>query len=77
MPTLLIAFGLWFYFYLDEHDPIHVHIDCAGRKAKIALEPEIEVIYNKGLKEKELRKAVDTCIIYREDFMAEWHRRFD
>ena len=26
MPTLLTIFGLRFFFYLDEHEPIHVHV---------------------------------------------------
>ena len=76
MPTLLRIFGLRFFFYLDEHVPIHVHVECSGKIAKIELEPEISVVYNHGLKEKELRAAVDTCKIYRADFIAEWHNRF-
>ena len=35
MPTLFTVFGIRFYFYLDEHLPIHVHVDCGGKKAKI------------------------------------------
>lgn len=77
MPTLLITFGMRFFFYLDEHQPIHVHVDCNGNKAKIALEPSVSLVYNHGLKEQELKKAIDTCVIYREDFIAEWHKRFD
>ena len=46
-------FGMRFYFYLDEHEPIHVHINANGKKAKIALEPEVSVVYNHGLKEQE------------------------
>lgn len=76
MPTLLNIFGMRFYFFLDEHEPIHVHISAGGNKAKIALEPEISVVYNHGLKEQELRKAIETCRIYREDFITEWHKRF-
>ena len=76
MPTLLTIFGMRFYFYLDEHEPIHVHIDANGKKAKIALEPEVSLVYNHGLKEQELRKAIETCRIYQEDFITEWHKRF-
>ena len=61
MPTLLTIFGIRFYFYLDEHLPIHVHISCGGKKAKVVLEPEIELVYNHGLKEQEMKKALDTC----------------
>ena len=41
MPTLLRLFGLRFFFYLDEHRPIHVHVEYGGKLAKIELEPEI------------------------------------
>lgn len=77
MPTLLRIFGLRFFFYLDEHHPIHVHVEHSGKLAKIVLEPEITVIYNHGLKENEMRMAVETCKIYREMFIAEWYKRFD
>lgn len=76
MPTLLTIFGIRFYFFLDEHEPIHVHINAGGNKEKIALEPEVEVVYNHGLKEQELKKAIETCHIYRDDFIREWHKRF-
>ena len=65
MPTLLRIFGLRFFFYLDEHQPIHVHVECNGKLAKIELEPEVTIVYNHGLKEQEMRMAVDTCKIYR------------
>lgn len=61
---------------MDEHEPIHVHISYGGKKAKIALEPEISLVYNHGLKEQELKKAIATCKNYKEDFIAEWHKRF-
>ena len=76
MPTLLIIFGIRFYFYLDEHLPIHVHVACNGKKAKIELELEIRVVYNHGLKEQEMKKALDTCVAYKDDFINEWHKRF-
>ena len=77
MPTLLLIFGMRFFFYLDEHEPIHVHVSYHGKKAKIDLLPEVKVVYNHGLKEQELKKAIDTCMIYREEFIVEWHKRFD
>ena len=77
MPTLLITFGMRFFFYLDEHQPIHVHVDYNGKKAKIALEPTVALVYNHGLKDQELKKAIGTCVLYRDDFIAEWHKRFD
>lgn len=76
MPTLLTIFGMRFFFYLDEHEPIHVHINCNGKKAKIVIDPEVYVAYNHGLKEQEIKKAMETCVVYREDFIKEWKNRF-
>ena len=76
MPTLLIAFGIRFFFYLDEHEPIHVHVSYGGKRAKIELVPEVRIVYNHGLKEQVIKKAVATCDHYREDFIVEWHKRF-
>lgn len=77
MPTLLMIFGLRFFFYLDEHQPIHVHIERNGKKAKIELCPNIKLVYNHGLKEQEVKKAMEICNMYKEEFIQEWHRRFD
>ena len=65
MPTLLRIFGLRFFFYLDEHLPIHVYVECGGKLAKIEIEQDVKVVYNHGLKEQELKTAVDTCSIWR------------
>lgn len=51
-------------------------INADTGKAKIALQPEVAVVYNHGLKEQQLRKAVETCRIYHDEFIAEWHKRF-
>lgn len=77
MPTLLIAFGIRFFFYMDEHEPIHVHVSYGGKRAKIELEPEVKVVYNHGLKEQIMKKSLTTCENYREEFIAEWHKRFE
>ena len=77
MPDIFTYFGFIFSFYSNEHEPIHVHVDCNGKKAKIALEPSVSLVYNHGLKEQELKKAIETCAIYRDDFIVEWHKRFD
>lgn len=57
MPTILIIFGLRFYFYADEHMPIHVHLENGDGLAKIELEPEIILVENKGIKSKDIKKG--------------------
>ena len=49
MPTLLTIFGLRFWFYSDDHSPIHVHVENNDGRAKIVLYPLVEVVKNEGI----------------------------
>ena len=46
-------------------------------KAKIELSPAVSVIYNHDIKEQVMKKAINTCNNYREEFIEEWHKCFD
>ena len=41
MPTVLLIFGIRFFFYPNDHEPVHVHVEYQGRYAKIQIIPEI------------------------------------
>ena len=49
MPTVFELFGLRFFFYSDDHPPIHVHVKRDDNEAKISVEPEVKLVYNHGL----------------------------
>lgn len=40
MPEILRIFGLRFYFYSREHEPMHVHVKSADGKAKFDIFPD-------------------------------------
>lgn len=77
MPELLRIFGLRFFFYSDEHHPIHVHVETDGHKGKIVLEPEVTIEYNHGIKPKDMKRAVEIVRIYRDEFIEKWNEYFD
>lgn len=56
MPTVLFIFGIRFFFYPNDHEPIHIHIKYQGKLAKIQVLPEIYVVENNGLKPQILKK---------------------
>lgn len=58
MPTIFELFGLRFFFFSENHAPIHVHVVKGDDDAKISLEPIIDVVYNHGLKPKDLKRAL-------------------
>ena len=72
MPTILVIFGLRFYFFANEHLPIHVHLENADGLAKIALEPEIKLVENNGIKPKDIKRAMSIVEQYREEFREKW-----
>ena len=76
MPTILFLFGLRFFFYSEEHLPIHVHVENGDGRAKIDVETA-EVIENKGLKPKDLKRAVEAVRLYKDDIIKSWNEYFD
>ena len=50
MPTVLVINGYRFFFYMNEHEPIHIHVSKAGKEARFVLVPEIDLTYCRGLK---------------------------
>ena len=75
MPTLFYAFGMRFFFYSNEHNPIHVHVRNADGEAKFSVEA-LSCIDNKGLKNKDLRLAKTLIEENKELILKAWHAHF-
>ncbi|WP_031528626.1 DUF4160 domain-containing protein [Dyadobacter crusticola] len=71
MPTLFIVFGLRFYFYSNEHLPIHVHVKNADGEAKFEVNP-VKLIDNKGIKRKDISLAESLIEENKEIIIAKW-----
>jgi hypothetical protein len=54
MPELFRFFGIRFFFFSNEHLPIHVHIENADGDAKFEINP-IRLVNNNGLKNKDIK----------------------
>ncbi|MBQ4344579.1 MAG: DUF4160 domain-containing protein [Muribaculaceae bacterium] len=74
MPTIFELFGLRFFFFSDEHAPIHVHVVKGEDNAKIAIEPEITLIYNHGLKAQDVKRALKLAEMYKEEIIETWNK---
>jgi len=85
MPEIYEYFGLVFYFYSNEHDPIHVHVKKGDKETIFDL-----IIYNGVLTEIKTRKrrgremlsandekkTRDFIIFYAEDIVKKWMDSF-
>lgn len=77
MPEILRMFGMRFYFYSREHEPIHVHVKNEEGKAKFEItEDSVILVYNRGLKNKDLRAAEMVLEENRELAIAKWKEYF-
>lgn len=76
MPVLKIIKGYRFFFYSNEHDPMHIHVEKDKKTAKLNLLP-VEVVKVKGFKaneQKEIRKLVEENV---ELFKKQWNEYFN
>lgn len=67
MPTIIYLFGLRFFFYSEEHLPIHVHVQNGDGRAKIIVS-NLEVVENNGIKPKDIKKAIMIVEEYESDY---------
>jgi hypothetical protein len=77
MPTVLYINGFRFFFYLNEHEPIHVHVSKGDSEARIVLVPELSVSYSRGFKKNELRSIIEIIIENYGYIIETWHSTFD
>lgn len=75
MPTLFIIFGYRFFFWSNDHEPIHIHVSKADSEAKFQV-LEVELIENHGFKKNEL-KMIESLIEENKDIIIErWNNYF-
>ncbi len=77
MPEILRMFGMRFFFYSREHEPIHVHVKGADGKAKFDILPEgIVLVKNEGLKPKDIKAAEMVLEENKELAIEKWNEYF-
>ena len=74
MPTIFELFGLRFFFFANEHEPIHVHVVKGQDNAKIEIEPEIRLKYNHGLKAQDVKRALMLAKMYKSEILETWEK---
>ena len=59
VPRVFEKEGYRFFFYSNEHDPVHVHVTKGDGEAVLHLGPPMEVQESFGMKVRELARAVE------------------
>ncbi|MDR0793079.1 MAG: DUF4160 domain-containing protein [Chitinophagaceae bacterium] len=77
MPEIFRQFGFSFFFYSDDHEPIHVHVEKGESEAIYEVsEDEISLRNNFGMKNNELRKIEELINENRNLIIDFWTKYF-
>ena len=77
MPTVFTKNGYRFFFYSNDHTPIHVHVRKGQGEAVFEIESQIVLRESVGLKTQELANAESLAEEQRELIIRKWHEYFD
>lgn len=74
MPTIFEKDGYKFFFYSNEHEPIHVHVRRGGGEAVFEIiDDVVELRESQRMKINELSKALDLAKENTEIILEKWH----
>jgi hypothetical protein len=76
MPVLFYYLGIKFFFYTNDHEPIHVHVSNGNGEARYRIDP-VKMISNHGMKERDLRIAEAAIEENREVIIENWNKCFN
>ena len=76
MPTILRRKGYRFFFYINDHLPIHIHIEKQNKTAKFNLEP-IELIRSRKFNAAEIREIRKLVEHNKALFKQKWNEHLN
>ena len=73
MPSIFEKDGYQFFFYSNDHEPIHVHVRKGGGEAVFLIEGEVSLRESEGLKVSELSRAEAIAEEHKELILQKWN----
>ena len=73
MPNVFEKDGYRFFFYSNEHRPIHVHVRYGGGEAVFDVERDVNLRESFGLKVRELSRAQELAEEHQELIVRKWN----
>jgi len=77
MPKIFEKYGYKFFFYSNEHRPVHVHVRHGGGEAVFDVEQRVELRESQGLKVRELSRAEELATEHRDLIIQKWHEHIN
>jgi len=76
MPTIFTIEGFRFFFYSNDHAPVHVHVQHGGGEAAFELGETVLLRESIGMKVQELHRAEEIVNARRAEIEEKWHETF-
>jgi hypothetical protein len=73
VPKVFEKDGSVFFFYSNDHEPIHVHVRYVGGEAVFVVEPSVELRESSGMGLHDLRRAQELAEQNKELIVRKWH----
>ena len=73
MPKVFEKNGYKFFFYSNEHRPVHVHVRHGAGEAVFNVEDSVELRESQGMKLSELSMAEKLAEEHRQLILEKWH----
>ena len=73
MPTVFEEKGYRFFFYSNEHLPVHIHVRHAGGEAIFEIENIVELRGSQKMKVKELAIALKLIEEHKKLILEKWN----
>jgi hypothetical protein len=77
VPKIFEQDGYRFFFYSNEHRPIHIHVRYGSGEAVFDVEHAVELRESLGLKMQELARAQELAQLHRELIIQKWHEHLN
>ena len=79
MPEVLRKQGFTFYFFSDEHFPIHIHVRKGDGEARFEFtnDGKVELKRSVNMKVSELKTAQILAEAYQDEIIDEWVKYFN
>ncbi len=62
-----------FFFYSNDHEPVHVHVRRGDGEAVFNVREEVALRESQGLKVQELARAQELAEANRDLILSKWH----
>ena len=76
MPKIFEKEGYRFFFYSNEHSPIHVHVRHGDGEAVFAIDPEVDLREAVALNTRQLSRVKELINEHVEVIRQAWHEHF-